>query len=351
MDLPGIAKQALKSADIPFERLSGIQMNRTPHGGLCLIMLVFTGGTNPTAVLRVSTDPERSVALNVSSENLKTLRAALPARFVDSVPEPLWFEDNDGMAVFLESAQHGTPIKKRPPNRYFRSRAFKKDFPAVIDWLVAFNTALRTDHRDITPAQRRRLLNEPIAAYRERFEVSPALSQLLSETEETLNSSPLDFAAHHADFCTANVLIDRDHTVRVIDWEHELTPAWPLSDLLHFIGSLWCVRHGRDKAVQQRNYHALFFTQTHLTKTLQQGVQCYAKHWGLEPRVLLPLSAITWIRHALKKADYIQRFARSEEDASRMLVHDHHLTMIDHNQCLNLELLAQNRDQYIIDQI
>jgi len=177
------------------------------------------------------------------------------------------------------------------------------------------------------------------------------LSQLLHETEEALNNSALALAPRHADFCTANVLVDRNHTVRVIDWEHELTPMWPFCDLLHFMSSVWCIRYGRTSATLQRNYSALFFTQTHLTNTLQRGVRRYAQSWGLEPKMLLPLSTIAWVHHALHKTDYVEHFARSEKDAQRMMIHDHHLTLMEHNRCLNLEILATHRDQYIIDKI
>lgn len=351
MDLPGLAKQALRDAGIPFDHLSGIQMNRAPHGEPCLVMLLFTGGTNPTAVLRASTDPKHAATFSSAYENLKRLKAALPAHFSYSVPDPYLFEKKNGVTIFLESAQHGTPIQKLPPNRYFRSVAFEKDFLAVVDWLVAFNTSLRIDQREVSPTQRRTLLNDPIAAYRQRFTVSQELSLLLHETEETLSNATFALAPRHADFCTANVLVDRDHAVRVIDWEHELTPMWPFCDLLHFMSSVWCIRYGRTPAALQRNYHALFFTQTHLTKTLQQGVRRYAQSWGLKPKILLPLSTITWVHHALQKADYIETFARSEKSARQMMIDAHILTLVEHNQCLNLEILATNRAQYIVDQI
>ncbi len=351
MNLLELARQALRDADVPFNRLSGIQMNRAPYGGHCLVMLLFTGGTTPAAVLRVSTDPKRAATFSVAYENLKKLKTALPAHLADSVPEPYLFEQKNGITIFLESAQHGTPILKLPPNRYFRSEAFEQDFLAVVDWLVAFNTSLRVDHQEVTPAQRETLLSDPIAAYRQRFTVSPALSQLLHETEEALNSAAFALAPRHADFCTANVLVDRNHIIRVIDWEHELTPTWPFCDLLHFMSSVWCIRYGRTPATLQRNYHALFFTQTHLTSTLQHGIRRYAQHWGLEPGMLLPLSTIAWVHHALHKADFVKQFATSEKDAHRMMIRDYHLTFIDRNQCLNLEILAEKRDQYIIDKI
>lgn len=348
MDLLGLARQALQDAGIPFARLSGIQMNRAPRSKQHLMVLIFTGGVKPAAVLRVSTDSKQAAIFKSSYETLKKLKEALPAHLADSVPEPLLLQNKNGVAIFLESAQRGTPIQMLHPNRYFRSKAFKKDFLAVVDWVVAFNKSLGVTIQDIPSTQRKALLTDPIDAYRRNFRVSPALNRLLDETEEALSNHVLTLVPHHSDFCTANILIDKDHTVRVIDWDHELTPMCPFCDLLHFMSSVWCIRYGRSPAVRQQNYHSLFFTQTHLTSTLQNGVRRYTQSLNLDPGLLTYLSVMTWVHHALYKADFINQVAISEDDAQQLMKTAYPITIVDRDQCLNLEILAAHRDRYII---
>ena len=349
MDLLGLADQALREAGVPFSRFSGIQMNRSPLGGHCLALLIFTDKALPTAVLRVTTDPERAKTFKSAYENLQTLRAALPSVFTDSVPNPLLFDQRDSITLFLESAQHGTPIKAQPPNRYFRSEDFKQDFRAVVEWVEAFNTSLGVAPQDITESLRSELLNRPIADYRKRFQVSPALDALLSETEAVLRGAAVRLAPRHADFCTANVLMGANHTVQVIDWEQELTPVWPLCDLLHFMSSVWIAPYGRTVADQALNYRTLFFSPTALTALLQEGVRYYAQCLDIPESLVLHLSVMTWVLHALQKADYVSRYATSEEETQQLMARVHHITIIENNQCLNLEILAAERDAYIMD--
>jgi len=345
MDILNIARYALKKADIQFEELSGIQMNRSPFGGHCLMMMVFTGGKQPTAFLRVSTDTKRSAALKTSYKNLKTLRTSLPTSFINSVPEPLMLEEKNGVTIFLESVQHATPIKKLPPNSYFKSKGFNQDFTAVIDWLTAFNKSLSTDSSEITEVQHNNLLYDAIAKYRQRFSVSSVLDALLNETADTLNKAKLNLAPRHADFCTANVLIDQNHSVSVIDWEEELKPTWQFCDLLHFMSSTWCIKYGRSLAEQQLNYQSMFFKSTHLTETLQQGAHKYAKSMNLDASMLMPLSVMTWVFHALHKANYVKRFAKNNTEILMQRVQP--ITIINNNQCLNLEILAAEKHNYI----
>jgi len=348
MNLPGLAEDALRQAGIPFNRLSGIQMNRTPLGGHCGIFMIFTDGApQPSFVLRVSRDPGQVASFEVSYQNLQALQAALPPAFHRSVPTPLLLEARAGLTCFLESALPGTPIKKLPPNRYFRSNAFALDFEAVVDWVVVFNTALGVDSRSLTDAWQTRLLRDPIADYRDRFTVSPALDGLLDETAAVLRDAALTLAPRHADFCAANVLIDRGHTVRVIDWEQKLSPTWPFGDLLHFMNSVWCMPHGRGVAAQERNYRALFFTPTPLTSPLQRGVRRYTERLGITPRLLLPLSVMAWVQHALYKAASVSRLSASPDEEEALMPYVHHITIINRDQCLNLEVLAAERDRYV----
>jgi len=345
MDILNIARYALQKAEIPSGNLSGIQMNRSPLGGHCLMMMIFTGGRQPTAFLRVSTDTKRSAALKISYENLTTLRSALPSPFINSVPEPLMLEEKNGITIFLESAQHATPIKKLPPNSYFRSKEFKQDFTAVVDWVVAFNQSLAIDSSEVTETQHHTLLHDAIAAYRQRFRVSSALDALLDETADTLNNAKLNLAPRHADFCTANVLIDQNHALSVIDWEQELQPMWQFCDLLHFMSSTWCIKYGRSLAEQQSNYQSMFFRDTYLTETFQQGARSYAKSMKFDINMLMPLSVMTWVYHALHKADFVKQYAKNNTNFLMQKVQP--ITIINNNQCLNLEILATEKHNYI----
>jgi hypothetical protein len=351
MDLIGLARYAMRTAEIPFTQLSAIQMNRAPFGGHGFVLMLFTDAPNPIAILRVTTDAERAETFRIAYENLNTLRSALPSGFIDSIPKPYLFEQRNGITLFLESAQAGTPIIKLPRKRYFKSKAFPRDFMAITDWVIAFNSALRIPGATVSAGQRDELLSGPIADYRRRINVSAELDDLLSETVAALSDHKIDLAPCHADFCTANVLVDSDNRIRVIDWEQKLTPMWPLADLLHFMNSVWCIRHGRGVEVIEQNYRSLFFSQTHLTRALQQGVSRYVQKFNITPDLIVPLSVIVWVHQALYKLDFVEGFASTPGDADRLMPLVHPLTIFRENHCQNLEILAANRNAYVLSQI
>ncbi len=315
-----------------------------------MVLMIFVDSTPaPRAVLRVTTDSERARQFKSAYDNLKTLRAALPSALVDSVPTPLLFETRNGLTCFLESAQTGTPIKTQPPNRYFRSRRFRRDFSAVVEWVTAFNQSLGVSAEQLSASQHNALLDDRIATYREQFSVSSRLGNLLDETQAALSGADLQFSPRHADFCTANVLMDPDHNIQVIDWEQPLTPTWLFSDLLHFMNSIWAIPYGRGTEAQEQNYRTLLFSETHLTDLLRQGTRRYAESLSIAPNLMTYLSVMAWVQHALQKADYVSQFAKTPDETEALMARVHHITIVKNNQCCNLEILAAERSQYIFD--
>jgi hypothetical protein len=84
---------------------------------------------------------------------------------------------------------------------------------------------------------------------------------------------------------------------------------------------------------------------------LQQGVSRYAQKFNITSDLIVPLSVMVWVHQALYKLDFVERFCSTPEDAERLMPQVHPLVMFSDNQCQNLEILAANRNAYVLSQI
>ncbi len=320
-------------------RLSVIELNRSGRGPLVVALLAFAEGrAEPLAFLKAAADPRRASSLRLEFENLTRLgRAADSLR--SSIPQPLYCERLGDWTVLAESAHAGRRMKDFPPDDYFASREFRLHFSQVASWLGQFGQALG---RETVAAHGAGALGREIERYRSTHDVSLALSALLDETLRDLERREFPLLPCHGDFCSANVVVLGGPAIFVVDWEHRLDPTWPLVDFVHFVASTWCVRYRKGGDTLRENYRRLFFTAHGYSDLIRDSAAAYARRLGIPPDLLLPLSTVAWVAQANRKHDALAAGGDARVDWP--------LVMIENHACLNLEILAENRERYLLSQ-
>jgi len=340
MDIVSIASTVLHLAGIPHGRVSVIGMSRSQPGQLLAASLVFVDDkTEPTLFVKLTTDMNSADALRAEFDNLSRLAGGLAEPLRSTVPAPVWFGELEGVTVLAETALSGRRMKNFPPDRYFCSSRFRRHLGNVVEWLHGFHLSMGDGGAAGDPARR---LRDELDVFRRDFRSSSRLDELLRETEDHLTRRAVPLGPWHGDFCTANVLVPDDRRVHVIDWEQPSRDCWPLADLLYFISSLWCIPHAKGPQAQAANYRRMFFGEHHLSAQIVDAVRGLAAPLDVAPVDVLPLSVITWVVYAnLKRRLLTQPGDTGAEPA------DHWpLILLDGEACLNLELLAEHRDDY-----
>ena len=344
MDAVSLAGEVLNRAGIRRAGVSVIGMNRSQPGQDQLALLVFIDGrTEPALFVKATPDPRAAQALRRESDNLSFLARRLGPTLERTVPATVWFGELDGLTVLAETAMSGTRMKNFPPQRYFRSARFLRHLANVVAWLGSFQEALTADRGvPITPADGAR---GEIEAYRAGFRVSSRLDDLLAESAERLMGRGDLLGPWHGDFCTANVLVANDRDATIIDWEQPLVRTSPLADLLHFLASVWCVPYKKGAAARVTNYLTMFFGEHRLTRPVVDAARGFTRRLGLESSDLLGLSVLAWVAHANRKRRLLSHHAAAAEGASAA---HWPLVMFEDESCLNLELLAEHRNRYVL---
>jgi len=329
--------------DVDAGRISVIELNRSGPDQAAVALLAFLdGGPAPIAFLKITPDADRAAALAREFDNLTRLRHGGSAAFRRSLPEPLYCERLDDLTVLAETATAGTRMKDFPPDRYFASSRFRDHLSLAVRWLVEFHEAFG-DEASTLPAD---AASREVDRYRATHPVSPALNALLDETAHRLDPRRLPLTPSHGDFCTANVMVPEGDGLFVIDWEYPLARTWPLSDLLYFVASTWCIPYAKGREALRANYRQLFFTPHAFADLLRDSTSWYAGQLGVPTADVLFLSAVAWTGFANRKHDDLARAraAGATPDEAGHLP----LMMIEDGACLNLELLAAHRDAFAL---
>ena len=322
-------------------RISVIELNRSGPAQRAVALLAFLDGApEPIAFIKATSDAGRAGALEQEFANLTRLsRGGDPFR--RSIPEPLYCEKIGELTVLAESAKPGTRMKDLPPDRYFGSPEFRTHFSTAIRWLATFSSVAS---EEVAPSPADGAARE-VTLFRATHRVSPALDALLDDSLRALEDREIPLTPSHGDFCTANV-IPGDGGIFVIDWEYPLAPTWPLSDLLYFITSTWCTPYAKGREALQSNFRSLFFTPHPFADLIRHETTWYASQLSIPADLLLPLSTLCWTAYANRKHAELEQArtggAPANESGHLPLV------MISDSACLNLELLAAHRSDYLL---
>jgi aminoglycoside phosphotransferase (APT) family kinase protein len=346
IDVLETTREILHRAGLEPRTLSVIELNRSDSTQSSIVLLVFADGrAEPSFVVKAVTGGEQARALACEFENLTHLHERGAAAFRQTVPRPVHLGRIDGYDVLAETAMRGVRMKNFPPNSYFGSRRFREHFTSIVAWLHEFHQCLAAEPSPAADGSGPEGAGAAIERYRGCFQCSTELDELLTETEQRLLGRRYPQSPWHGDFCSANILITDDQRIGVIDWEHRLVSSWPLLDLLYFVCSIWCVPYRKGSAPLAANYRRLFFEQHRLTELIRDSVRQYAGKLDVAVDDLLPLSVICWVVYANRKHETL-----SAEAAGPLWPGQTHwpLVMFEGDRCLNLELLAGHRHDYVL---
>jgi len=341
-----LARESLRRAGFEFTDLSVIELNRSSLAeGAAHALLAFADQTpEPIAVIKLHSVERSPGALRCEYDNLVWLHGLGSPALKRSVPAPLDFGPLQGFSVMAQSVLPGRRMKNLAPDRYFHSTAFRADLAAVGDWLVEFQSAVEPHAAGLPTLAGDDGLTRACATYRERFSVSPALDTLLDDAACALAGAELPAVPFHGDFCTANVLLGPDAGIGVIDWEGEMSCCWPLADLLHFLASVWALPYSRVAGAQAANYRKMFFSDHDLSRLARTVAHSYLDRVGVTRRLALPLSVACWVTYANRKYDALPPSCDREAESHYFLP----LIIFEGGGCLNLELLAERRAEFIL---
>ena len=342
--LEELAAGFLRGVGVEFRSLSVLALDRSSPVQVVGILLCFPDGlAEPTHVIKLTTDAGRARGLANEYAHLSHLGASADPLLTAGLPRAVHFGEVDAWHVLVETALPGRRMKDYPSDTYFASRRFEGHLSRVSSWLSAFERCCK-------PAGGVGCVGDPVARvaatvarYRDGFRCSPAVDELLRRTVDRLEPREPAATHVHGDFCTANVLVRADGAIAVIDWEYARRDGFPLTDLLHFLTSLWTVPYAKGRDRLLANYRRLFFESHVLLPTLRREVQGLVAALGLAGEDLLPLSAMAWIELAnLTRARLAPGGAAPFDPSSDPWP----LVMLEDGHCLNLELLAERQEHY-----
>jgi len=344
-----LIEHALRAASIPFTQFSAIHLDRSAGNSRMMSMLVFVDGRKePQVYVKTAPAEQTPAGFRIEYDNLSALAGSGNELLLRSVPAPLHIGEYAGLQLLVESVLPGVRLKNLPPLQYLHSPRMLSHLRQIVEWLLAFRTALGESPVVLTADRFERRVATPIRIFREAYRVSPGLDRLFDETAEQLREGEIPFTPWHGDFCTANVLADERDRIGVIDWEHPIERGWPMADLLHFFSSLWCIQPSRATADRKDNYLRIFFQPGVLSRALRDSVARYTGELGIKAEMLLSISVMAWVEYANRKAECLARIgARDDESAGRHLP----LVLVHEGHCLNLELLVEHRDEYVLNEL
>ncbi len=344
-----IAEHILHGAGIAFKRLSVIQMNRSSPLETRFALLIFVDhDRTPLALIKASPDPEEAKRFEQEFNNLSFLCCHGNSQFIKTIPKPLYFRRFDNFTILAETVMPGTRMKNFPPNCYFSSRRFDRHFADIVQWLYKLYQSVANNPTYLASPDFEDQLTMPLREYRDSYRLSSDLNYLFDTTVECLAQADIPMTPWHRDFCTANILVTDAQQISVIDWENPLIMSWPLSDLLYFISSCWCIPYKKGETGLINNYRHLFFTVNRHADLIRKSVLWYKARLGIKTDLILPLSVIAWVLYANGKRLHMEKREKAIR-AGRKSTEPLPLIMIEDNYCLNLEILVENRESYILN--
>jgi hypothetical protein len=331
MDTQAFAEQITRESGITFRKLSVLTLHRDMPEGQWVTLLVFRNrAATPSLVIKAADQPGLGTRIRHEAETLETLHRSGSPRFKESIPALLFHGTVDGFQVMAQTALPGVVMKSFSPDSYFPSARFRTHLLWVGEWLDIFRTAFPEEGAPGSP-------HAAIEAYRSAFDRSEAAEALLSQTVDRLEKSPVRLTPRHGDFCTANLLVSDDPPgLSVIDWEAPATPGWPLSDLLHFLSSTWCIPFAKGQAAKVENYRRMLRGDHTLNEVYWEMISSSVKAQGMNPDLVRSVAAMVWVTYANEKKAGLERMDPPVEP-ERYLP----LIFFEKNRCLNLELLAE----------
>ena len=251
----------------------------------------------PDYVVKITRDPRLNPRLENERRALEMIHhAGFPA--ARTLPRPVFFGYEHGLAVLGETAVDGIPFLQRTEATPHCPLA-----GAAIDWLVELGVATAGP-----PAGGVRAVAGQLEALFERFcriyRVSRAYESFLASQIDSLAGSETGFPLvfQHGDPGPWNLLVTANGEPAFLDWEAAEPEGMPLCDLFHFVRS-YGIRVSRAAGTNDpmRSFEEQFLAESDLGRLLVGKTGRFSAEAGLATELVAPLFYFCWMQRALKE--------------------------------------------------
>jgi len=299
-------------------RLSTLVVTPRFHASRHVVFLVFAGSRHePILVAKLPRLPGGRRAIEREAANLRSAEVLLPEE-ADSIPRVVACETFRGQPVLVETALSGRPMGpgavRREPGRCCRT---------MTDWLTAMRLP-GAEASDRDAGRVRRLIERPVDGFQKAFPVCWEEARSLESTRRAvsaLDAADLPSVVEHGDLGHPNVMILRDGSPGVIDWELAEPCGLPAMDLFFFLTyAAFAVEKATTGTEYVQAFHAAFFERSAWARPY---VRAYARRLELPPETLTPLFVACWARRVagllIRPDETGDCRARGGEDTARWL--------------------------------
>ena len=274
------------------ERLSSVMITpRFRASSHVVFLLLAPGVPEPLLVAKLPRLGGASASIEREAANLRAIQAGRASEFA-SIPRVVAFEEYLGRPILVETALIGNPMD---PATLRRDRAGCCD--AMIGWLADLQQPA-PDADDADANWFKRLVERPLRHFEKIFPLSVEEARLLERTWELvspLRDEALPLVFEHGDLSHPNIMLLKDGTPGVVDWELAEPRGLPTYDLFFFLTYAAFASHNARKSGDYlAAFHTAFFGHAAWARAF---VATYATRLQLPLHTLTPLLVLSWARY------------------------------------------------------
>lgn len=291
------------------------------------VLLPFAGDARePSVVIKIARSTAYAPNILAEQEVLGRLRSTLPADLRASLPEPLGRVRVLGQAASVESYRRGRSIRARSTGPGASPATRRADLERAAGWLRAFHDATATPPASLdSGALDLARLGDRFAQAFGKQEPEDRMFRRLAASVRGSPDPILPVVTEHRDFGPWNVLVDRDGTISVIDWEVACQGP-PLVDLVYFVAHwCWLVAGAVSTSAQIETLRTLVTGDRPAWSTTagRAIIAQQARTFGLAPELVAGLLVWTFTEQALDRHDRLAAIGEplARDRASNRYVH------------------------------
>ncbi|MCG8604896.1 phosphotransferase [bacterium] len=340
----GLPKYVQSLAEKAGMKLQGCRFGLSTRGlgnsNKAIFFLFKDADRKPEAVIKITRAKEFNYRLENEYQMLSRLKEKALVK-AETIPEPLFLDYHNELAVMGMRAVEGDPFRKR--TQADEHCPIASD---AVQWLVELG-ANSADHNAASSTEVVLALWDLFERFTEIYNLPGQYTDFLKDQLAVLESAQEDvpLVLQHGDPGTWNMLVSEEGKVIVIDWESGEAQGMPLWDLFYFFRTYasWVSRMkgSRDSL---KNFSNEFLEPTPLAAILQDVTERYCEATGLESKFIQPLFYTCWMHRALKESMRLTRETLTSGNYVNVLK-----IAIDHRESPTLQrLFAANSNSHPI---
>jgi hypothetical protein len=266
------------------------------EGGSFTVSVVDDGAARPRLVARVGSGPPAARETMGEARALETFGPSAEAAGA-AVPRPLSTSQLQGVPVLVES---GVPGRVAASTLSERPRAVPDVLDRVLAWLLSWNRATATAETLTTEL----LADEVLAPARLVGPAIPSGAAYVERLERlcrTVAGTPLTLAAAHDDLTMTNVLLARNGSIGIVDWDTAREGALPVVDFFYVVVDAYAASQRYLDRV--RAFADCFAAGGPHAQAIRAHQSSFERALGVTPDVLALSFHACWLHHAANELE------------------------------------------------